>query len=76
MSDQEIPVKEQEQPVPEEGAISTEERPPEEYPQQATPPPEYERVWPTTPPPFIPYAQDPEDNTVTDKEVGVVYSRA
>ena len=59
MSDQDIPVKEQAQPVSEEGATRTEERPPEEHPQQVTPPPKYEQVWPTTAPPFIPYTQAP-----------------
>jgi hypothetical protein len=59
MNDQDIPVKEQAQPVSEEGAPRTEERTPEQQPQQATPPPQYEQAWPTTPPPFIPYAQPP-----------------
>ena len=59
MSDQEIPVKEQAQPVSEEGAARTEERTPQEQAPQGTPPPPYEKVWPTTPPPFIPYAQSP-----------------
>ena len=54
MSDLDTPVKEQAQPVPEEDGALTEERP-----QQATPPPQYERVWPTAPPPFIPSAQPP-----------------
>jgi hypothetical protein len=58
MSDTEIPIKEQAQPVPEEGA-APEERVPEEHPQRATPPPQYEQVWPTTPPPFVPNTQGP-----------------
>lgn len=59
MSNQDIPVKEQEQPLAEEGASGTEKRTPEQSPQQATPPPQYERVWPTTAPPFILYTQPP-----------------
>jgi putative adhesin len=53
MSDLDMPVTEQAQPAPEAGATGTEERP-----QQATPPPD-ERVWPTTPPTFLPAAQPP-----------------
>ena len=60
MNDQDIPVKEQAQPVSEVGAPRIEERKPEPQPQpQATPPPQYEQVRPTTPPPFIPYTQAP-----------------
>src|SRR5579863_7740689 len=59
MNNQEIPVEEKVQPVPEEAGAAPEERVPEEHPQQATPPPKYEQVWPTTPPPFMPYAQAP-----------------
>lgn len=55
MNNQDIPVKEQAQPVSEEGTANTEGRTPE----QATPPSKYEQVWPKTPPPFIPYAQSP-----------------
>jgi hypothetical protein len=57
MSDQEIPIKEQEQPLSEDGAASTEEHIPEEHAQRATPPPTYEQFRPTTPQP--PYAQPP-----------------
>lgn len=54
MKDQEIPLKEQAQPVSEEGAPGTEERA-----QQGASQPPYERLWPTTAPPFIPYTQPP-----------------
>jgi hypothetical protein len=59
MSDQEIPVKEQAQPVSEVSGTSPQEYTPEEHPQKTPPPPKYEQVWPTTPPPFIPYTQSP-----------------
>lgn len=75
MNNQETPVKEQEQPVSEEGAIRTEERTPEEQAQQATPPPKYEQVWPTTPPPFIPYAQSPYTWPMYADGVGQQWSR-
>lgn len=75
MSDQEIPVKEQAQPVSEEGTTSTEERTPELPPQQAAPPPQYEQAWPTTPPPFIPYAQAPYTWPMYANGVGPQWSR-
>jgi hypothetical protein len=74
MNDQEIPVKEQAQPVSEEGAPRTEEPTPEEHAQQATPPPKYEQAWPTTPAPFIPYAQAPYTWPVYANGVGQQWS--
>ncbi len=58
MNNQEIPVGEQAQPISEEAAPRTEERATQGHARQATPP-QYERVWPTTAPPFIPYTQPP-----------------
>src|SRR5690242_9697587 len=58
MNDLEIPAKEQAQPVSEQGAAGTEERVAEEHTQQGTRP-KYEQDWPTTPPPYTPYAQSP-----------------
>lgn len=75
MSEQEIPVKEQALPVSEEGVTGTEERTPEEYAQQAIPPPKYEQVWPTTPPPFKPYAQSPYTWPMYADGVGPQWSR-
>jgi hypothetical protein len=75
MSDLDIPTKEQAQPVPEEGAAGTEERTPEEHAQQATPPPSYEQVWPTTPPPFIPSAPPPYTWPTYSNGVGPQWSR-
>jgi Putative adhesin len=59
MSDLDISTKEQVQPISEESAAGTEERPPDERAQPATQPAPDERIRPTTPPPFIPYAQSP-----------------
>jgi len=59
MNHQDIPVEEKVQPVSEVGAPRIEERKPEPPQPQATPPPQYEQVRPTTPPPFIPNAQAP-----------------
>lgn len=59
MSKQEIPVKEQAQPISEERGNVPEERIPEEHVQQDSPPSKYEQVWLTTPPPFIPSTRGP-----------------
>lgn len=75
MSDLEIPTKEQAQPVPEEGAARAEERAPGEQAQPAAPTPKYEQVGPTTPQPFIPYAQPPSTWSTYADGVGQPWSR-
>ncbi len=57
MSDQEIPVKEQDQPWSEERQLGGEARKQEAHPPWATAPQPYERGRPTTPPTFIPFTQ-------------------
>jgi hypothetical protein len=59
MSDQEMPVKEQEQPSSEEQYFDGEARTKEAYPPKATAPQPYERARPPMPPPFIPFTQPP-----------------
>ncbi|HEX6557215.1 MAG TPA: hypothetical protein VF026_30915, partial [Ktedonobacteraceae bacterium] len=57
MSDQEIPVKEQDQPTSEERHLGGEARKQEPHPPGATTPQPYEGVRPTTPPTFIPFTE-------------------
>jgi DUF4097 and DUF4098 domain-containing protein YvlB len=59
MSDQEMPVKEQEQPSSEEQHLDGEVRKQEAYPPKATAPQPYERARSPMPPPFIPFTQPP-----------------
>ncbi|HZR39502.1 MAG TPA: hypothetical protein VFB12_05255, partial [Ktedonobacteraceae bacterium] len=59
MNNQEIPAREQAQPVLEQDAPMTEEHIAEKHAQQTTPLPQHERVWPTTPPPFVPSTRGP-----------------